>query len=734
MALEKIKISKSKEKLTIENGIVKISYSLNQGMFDYTYNRKGIFNIYLSLLADEEIISSYDATKEEWAEENIEDEIGKGKEISFIFRKIKEKVDIILKVKMYLDKPFVIWKAEVKNLGEDNIKIGALYPLKISQEKNGKLQLGSSLKNYRVYIESDASGGYTGVKGISDISKIESAWISEIYNPEEDFTFCSGCLTCKEAWTKVITEYNQKDGLRNWYFKLSFADFLLSKGKSISSDSIMLSFYKSPFKALEEYGNLVHNLNHLKEFTNKDIPVGWGSWYSSDVWLQGVCGPKGNYINEEKVLESAEFIAKNFKDYGVNLIQLDHGWQWKDTMGEWSNNERNFPHGIKWLAERLKSYGLNLGLWISPFAVSENTSVYKEHPGWMVQDNSGKTKVAFEWHMLTPPPVKTYTLDPTHPEARKWLRDTFKHLASYGCKFFKCDFAGGPGDLKGSFYQKDIPKGVRIFREGFSIIRHAIGKGVDIQSCSCPIYGTLGITSSNRIEQDICGIRVGNEYFKELKKVARGIASKYWQHKRLWINDPDNLSVGGYEKFRRFNTKAEYEEAKTKSYEEAKIRLTIACLSGGVLLLGDRFKELEEDRLRLILLCLPIYGEAARPIDMFEKEIPEIWDLKVNTNWDNWDVVALFNWNEKSKVIKFNFDELELNRNKKYLVYEFWGKQFLGIKEYGVKLSVEPHTTKLLIIKKLPERPSVLSTDMHLTQGGVEISEVKWNKEDKILI
>ena len=416
------------------------------------------------------------------------------------------------------------------------------------------------------------------------------------------------------------------------------------------------------------------------------------------------------------------------------MIQIDHGWQSKDTAGEWIENEENFPHGIKWLAEKLKAHDLTLGLWISPFVVAENTSTYQKHPEWMVQDNNGKPKAGtFEWDLITPPPVQTYTLDPTHPQANKWLREIFKRLTSYGCKFFKCDFVGGPGDLKGNFYQRDIPKGVGIFRKGFSIIRDVVGEEPDVQACSGPIYGTLGITSSNRIEEDIWGIRVGNEYFNELKKKAGGIAAKYWQHKRLWINDPDNLVLGGYEKFRPFMTNEQYEKTKRKSYEEAKIRLTLAALSGGTLLLGDKFKELEEDRLSLIPLCLPIYGEAARPIDMFEKEVSEIWDLKVNTDWDSWDVVAIFNWSRKTKVIKFSFNELGLDMNEKYVVHEFWGKQFLGIKQYGVKFPLRSHTTKLLIIKKLLHRPFVISTDMHLTQGGVELSRVSWDQKNKIL-
>jgi alpha-galactosidase len=39
-------------------------------------------------------------------------------------------------------------------------------------------------------------------------------------------------------------------------------------------------------------------------------------------------------------------------------------------------NER-FPHGMKWLANKIKEHGFKAGIWISPYVISEPTELFK---------------------------------------------------------------------------------------------------------------------------------------------------------------------------------------------------------------------------------------------------------------------------------------------------------------------------------------------------------------------
>ena len=58
---------------------------------------------------------------------------------------------------------------------------------------------------------------------------------------------------------------------------------------------------------------------------------------------------------------------------------------------------------------------------------------------------------------------------------------------------------------------------------------------------------------------------------------------------------------------------------------------------------GDRLVD-ASDRLEILRKVYPSYGVAARPIDLFEADRPEIFELAVKTRFAEWSVVALFNY------------------------------------------------------------------------------------------
>ena len=92
--------------------------------------------------------------------------------------------------------------------------------------------------------------------------------------------------------------------------------------------------------------------------------------------MAGATGSSLGHITEDEVLRNAEFAARYLKPYGLETIQIDEGYQ--RFHGDWEGNER-FPHGMKWLAERIKSLGLKPGLWLAPYVVSEPTDVVQKH-------------------------------------------------------------------------------------------------------------------------------------------------------------------------------------------------------------------------------------------------------------------------------------------------------------------------------------------------------------------
>jgi hypothetical protein len=235
----------------------------------------------------------------------------------------------------------------------------------------------------------------------------------------------------------------------------------------------------------------------------------------------------------------------------------------------------------------------------------------------------------------------------------------------------------------------------------------------------------VGIIDSARIEADIGG-GVGQNQWKTLKAVARGIACKYYQHRKFYINDPDNLIVSEYEQFRSYGSKVRLAHAVVMMKREAQVRASLAVLCGGIICLADRLTYLTSEQLELIRKCLPVFGVAAKPVDMLRNEFPELWALDVEKPLGRWKIVSVFNWDEVGRVVTFHPEDLGLDTTKSHLVWEFWRGEFFGEFSTRLQLSLPSHGTKLLRITQKCDHPSVIGTDMHLVQGGVELEDVHW--------
>jgi hypothetical protein len=135
----------------------------------------------------------------------------------------------------------------------------------------------------------------------------------------------------------------------------------------------------------------------------------------------------------------------------------------------------------------------------------------------------------------------------------------------------------------------------------------------------------------------------------------------------------------------------------------------------------------------------PAYGEAARPLDLWERQFPEVFALPVHTEFEDWWVVGCFNWEERSSM-KREFDlnwlaDLGLDSKETHHVYDFWSQQPVGTTGPGcsVPLSFEPSSVRLLAIRRDTGTPQVIGTDRHFTQGAVELEGVRWESISRTL-
>lgn len=90
-------------------------------------------------------------------------------------------------------------------------------------------------------------------------------------------------------------------------------------------------------------------------------------------------------FNEEKILT----LAEKAKAAGIELFVLDDGWFGERDdddrgLGDWFVNRKKLPSGIGGLSRKIEAMGMKFGLWIEPEMVNKNSSLYRNHPDWIL--------------------------------------------------------------------------------------------------------------------------------------------------------------------------------------------------------------------------------------------------------------------------------------------------------------------------------------------------------------
>lgn len=148
--------------------------------------------------------------------------------------------------------------------------------------------------------------------------------------------------------------------------------------------------------------------------------TGYTSWY--------------NYftnIDEKIILRDLEGLSRADK---IDIFQIDDGHQTK--VGDWTITDTvKFPHGMKYVADKIHEKGYLAGLWLAPFYVEKTSKVAKEHPDWILKDKCGKPVFG----MLGSRPC--YTLNFYIKECADYIRGFFDAvLNEWGFDMVKLDF------------------------------------------------------------------------------------------------------------------------------------------------------------------------------------------------------------------------------------------------------------------------------------------------------
>jgi hypothetical protein len=414
-------------------------------------------------------------------------------------------------------------------------------------------------------------------------------------------------------------------------------------------------------------------------------PSGWCSWY---FFYQE--------INEDEIKIVAKWIAENLKDFGVQYVQIDDGWQGTGHgLGEnrdWSTINNRFPSGMDGLAAYIKSLGLKPGIWLAPHGQS-NEAVVKNHAGVFLMKPDGTT-ASNTWE-------GKFLVDPSTPESQKYLKDLFAKLSSWGYDYFKID--GQPIVVreyrnKKSFMKNPADDPDALYRETLNSIRAGIGPNRYLLGCwVVPLEG-VGLMNGSRIGADVLPNWDG------FKFAMRATMQYYFLHNVAWYADPDVFIVRA-----------------PLPLEQARAWATLQGLTGQAALMSDRLVDLSAERVELIKRVYPAVD--IRPLDLFSSDRNKrIWDLKVNHLGRAYDVVAFFNFDETKSLSSYlAWKDLGLPEDRPVHVFDFWNKEYLGAWEKGISVDLGPTSTRVLALMPATDQVQLVSTSRHITQGWVDL-------------
>lgn len=439
-------------------------------------------------------------------------------------------------------------------------------------------------------------------------------------------------------------------------------------------------------------------------------PTGWMSW---NTYFDRATGDDN--------LAEARVGKAYLQPFGMEFWSIESWQDNSDTLpvSHFDNlsltpSPRKFPQGMKKLADDIRALGFRPGIWTAPFGTGSKT-FYEAHKGWFLHDKDGNP--ISTWN-------GTYTIDPTQDEVIDYLRkihDIASH--EWGYEYFKIDGMSGRNrgycahfferpEIKATFKNPSCPnpfeRCVKAFREG-------IGEDRVFLACQGHFTGAeAAYADASRTGADIVHPNEPPKW-PNLLSQARCTLNQVFAHNIVFFADPDTLLVGDF-----------------LQTEQARLATTVVSLPGQMMFSGDKLAGLKPERMRLLQQALPVCN--VRPLDLYPVfDMLPVWDLKIRRPFEDWDVVALFNWTESDAAIGFNFAELGLKPNADYALFEFWTNAYQGVKKNRFEMTVPAHGVRLLSVHRAQAVPQFLSSDRHVTQGGVELKQVAWNAGDKSL-
>ncbi len=215
---------------------------------------------------------------------------------------------------------------------------------------------------------------------------------------------------------------------------------LVEPGETIATPAVHLGMV---------YGDLDVAVQAMHEHIRRSVvppqPAGRAQRFEHNHW-----GYVADRVTEDFLRRDVDVAAAT----GVELYILDAGWfgtepgRWYYTVGDWWAGQW-LPNGVRAIREYVREKGLLFGLWMEAECVGSLSTIYREHPDWVMRRDG----VPVAQHSGD---AAHYILDLTQPQVARWLEDEINRVVEeFDLDLFRLD------------YNIDAWEGGHALREGF---------------------------------------------------------------------------------------------------------------------------------------------------------------------------------------------------------------------------------------------------------------------------
>jgi len=404
--------------------------------------------------------------------------------------------------------------------------------------------------------------------------------------------------------------------------------------------------------ALEQYGDLIAKNAEVK--LRHRAYSGLFTGYSSSPDLTTVVR-----LDEPRVMKLVGLLKEKVGRYGIDYVKIEFepGGSPNLLDPERYNMAEYFPNGPRALTDALRALGFHPALQSRTF---------------------------------------TYVTG-GDPHERERTAELYRRFTrEWGFEYLMLDF--NETGIRNEDHTRPL---MQVFRDRFRMIREAVGDEVFIEACMIPYGPVIGVADGYRASIDYRG---GNEDL-----LLGNLATRYYLHGRVFQLDTEFYDVAE----RPFVWTA---RNVVTPLEGTRAWVSLCGLTGYSFLFGGAIEQTSDERFHLAGRALPVSGVAARPIDLAEHALPEVWSLAVSREHPLRQTIGLFNWDyEGVRTVTADLARCSLPAGRTFAAFDFWQGKFLGEVSGRLEAQLPARNAKVVWLTEIGDRPEVIGGTRHLT-------------------